>query len=81
MFVLFVKELSRTPRNFIEEHKEIPDFQICGQTRFLNQYIFDEYPDEEMKYDMNQIRVFTIDIETGAENGFPDIESVDQEIL
>ena len=34
-----------------------------------------------MSYDMGDIRVFTLDIETGAENGFPDIDSADQEIL
>jgi DNA polymerase elongation subunit (family B) len=34
-----------------------------------------------MKFDVNQIRIFTLDIETGAENGFPDIETADQEIL
>ena len=71
----------RDARKFIEDHGEIEDFQIYGQTRFLNQYILEEYPDEEIKFDMNQIRIFTIDIETGAENGFPDIESADQEIL
>jgi DNA polymerase elongation subunit (family B) len=68
-------------KKFIEDHGEIEDFQIYGQTRFLNQYILEEYPGEEIKFDMNQIRIFTIDIETGAENGFPDIESADQEIL
>ena len=71
----------KAAKRFIEDHKEIPDFDICGQTRFLNQYIFEEYPDEDMKYDINQIRIFTLDIETGAENGFPDIQSADQEIL
>lgn len=71
----------RDAKQFIEEHKDIEDFQICGQTRFLNQYIFQEYPADEIEYDINQIRVFTIDIETGAENGFPDIESADQQIL
>ncbi len=68
-------------KKFIEDHKDIPDFDICGQTRFVNQYIFEEYSDESMSYDMGDIRVFTLDIETGAENGFPDIESADQEIL
>ena len=68
-------------KQFIETHKELPDYEVCGQTRFLNQYIFDTYPDEDMKWDMNQLRIFTLDIETGAENGFPDIESADQEIL
>ena len=71
----------RDAKEFIETHKELSDFEICGQTRFLNQYIFEEYPEEDMKWDMSKIRVFTLDIETGAENGFPDIASADQEIL
>ena len=57
------------------------DFPVYGQTRYNNQYILEEYPWDEMKFDMNQIRIFTLDIETGAENGFPDIETADQEIL
>ena len=71
----------RDAKQFIEDHKDIDDFQIYGQTRFLNQYIFEEYPENEMKYDTSKIRIFTLDIETGAENGFPDLESADQEIL
>ena len=67
-------------KQFVEDHKDLEDFDICGQTRYVNQYIFEEYPDE-MRYDTSHIRVFTIDIETGAENGFPDIDSADQEIL
>ncbi|CAF34198.1 DNA polymerase [Synechococcus phage S-PM2] len=71
----------RDAKKFVEEHKEIPDFEICGQTRYLNQYISEEYPDDEIKFDSSLIRVFTLDIETAAENGFPDIETADQEIL
>jgi len=68
-------------REFVDTHKEMADFPVYGQTRYNNQYILEEYPWDEMKFDMNQIRIFTIDIETGAENGFPDIETADQEIL
>ena len=71
----------RDAKTFVQDHKDIPDFDICGQTRYVNQYIYEQYPDESMSYDMGDIRVFTLDIETGAENGFPDIESADQEIL
>ena len=71
----------RDAKQFVEEHKDIEDFEICGQTRFLNQYILEEYPDDEIKYDVSMIRVFTIDIETGAENGFPNVEDADQDIL
>jgi DNA polymerase elongation subunit (family B) len=68
-------------KKFIEEHKDIDDFKIYGQTRFINQYIYENWPEDEMKYDTSKIRIFTIDIETAAENGFPDVESADQEIL
>jgi len=68
-------------KEFIETHKDLADFPVYGQTRYNNQYILEEYPWDDMKFDMSHIRIFTIDIETAAENGFPDIESADQEIL
>ena len=68
-------------KEFIKEYKEVPDFDIYGNTRYLYQYISEEHPEDEIKYDTSKIRVFNIDIETAAENGFPDIDSADQEIL
>jgi len=68
-------------KEFIKEYKEVPDFDIYGNTRYLYQYIAEEHPEEHIKFDTSRIRVFNIDIETAAENGFPDIESADQEIL
>ena len=68
-------------REFVKQYKEIPDFDIYGNTRFLYQYIAEQHPEEELKFDSSKIRIFNIDIETAAENGFPDIESADQEIL
>ena len=68
-------------RDFVRQYKEVEDFEIHGNTRFLYQYISNEHPEDEIKFDSSKIRVFTIDIETAAENGFPDIESADQEIL
>ena len=67
-------------REFVKQYKEVPDFEIYGNSRFLYQYIAEKNP-EFIKFDSSKIRVFTIDIETAAENGFPDIESADQEIL
>ena len=67
-------------REFIKQYKEVPDFDIYGNSRFLYQYIAEQHP-EFVKFDSSKMRVFTIDIETAAENGFPDIESADQEIL
>ena len=53
---------------------------MYGNQAYLYQWISDNFPGE-VDYDPSKIRVFTIDIETAAENGFPDIESADQEIL
>ena len=53
---------------------------MYGNQAYLYQWISDNFPGE-VEYDPSKIRVFTIDIETAAENGFPDIESADQEIL
>ena len=68
-------------REFVKKYKEVEDFEIHGNTRFLYQYIADGHPEDEIKFDSSKIRVFTIDIETAAENGFPNIEAADQEIL
>ena len=68
-------------KEFIKRYKEVEEFPIYGNSRYLYQYIAQEHPEEEIRYDVSKIRVFTIDIETAAENGFPDIETADQEIL
>jgi len=68
-------------REFVKKYEGVDDFEIHGNTRFLYQYIAEQQPEEEIKFDSSKIRIFTIDIETAAENGFPDIETADQEIL
>jgi DNA polymerase elongation subunit (family B) len=68
-------------KEFVNRYKEVEDFDIYGNTRYIYQYITQEHPEDEIHYDTSHIRVFNIDIETAAENGFPDIESADQEIL
>jgi len=68
-------------KDFVKKYKEVEDFDIYGNTRYLYQYITQEHPEDEIQYDTSKIRIFNIDIETAAENGFPDIESADQEIL
>ena len=68
-------------KDFVKKYREVEKFDIYGNTRYLYQYIVDQHPEEEILYDTTKIRIFNIDIETAAENGFPDIESADQEIL
>ena len=68
-------------KEFIKKYREVDDFDIYGNTRYLYQYIVEQHPEDEIRYDTSKIRIFNIDIETAAENGFPNIESADQEIL
>ena len=65
----------------VKRYRDVANMEVYGNTRYLYQYIADEYPEDQLKFDPKLIRVFNIDIETSAENGFPDIQSADQEIL
>ncbi len=70
----------RDCKQFCQQYEEVDGFEISGNQMYLYQWISDNFPGE-VDYDPSKIRVFTIDIETASENGFPDIESADQEIL
>ena len=71
----------RESRDFIKQYEYVDNFNVYGQDRFIYQYISDKYPEDEIKFDISKIRLYTIDIETRSENGFPDVAAADQEIL
>jgi len=68
-------------REFIEKYKGVENFKIYGNDRFLYQYISTKFPEEEIQYDTSQLKIYTIDIETSSENGFPNIADTSEEIL
>ena len=67
-------------QEFEEKYKEVQNFQIYGQTQYQYQYIAQEYPGE-IKWDKDLIKVFSVDIETSTEEGFPDLKTANEEIL
>ncbi len=71
----------RDCREFIKRYNEIDNFNIYGNERFIYQYISDKYPEVEVKFDTDKIKLTTIDIEVASENGFPDVESAAEEVL
>jgi len=71
----------RETREFIKQYEFVDNFQVFGNERFIYQYISDKYPQDEVKFDISKIRLYTMDIETKSENGFPDVEAADQEML
>jgi DNA polymerase elongation subunit (family B) len=74
-------ESVRSAREFIDKYKDVEGFTVSGNDRFLYQYISSKFPDEELDYDISKLKIYTIDIETSSENGFPSIVDTTEEIL
>ena len=53
---------------------------LYGMDRYQYQYIANEYP-EDVQFDKDAIKIFTVDIECSAESGFPDVENPIEELL
>jgi DNA polymerase elongation subunit (family B) len=67
-------------REFVKRYEEVDGFDIYGNTNYVCQYISDTY-ESDVRWDMEHLKVFTIDIETATESGFPDIKLANEEIL
>ena len=68
-------------REFYKKYDGVEGFKIYGNDRYVCQYISDKYPDDEIKFDINKIKLVTLDIETTSEQGFPDISNPIEELL
>ncbi len=68
-------------KNFVSHYKQVDGFDIYGNEAFVYQYISDNYPEEQIEYDISKIKIVAIDIECGSESGFPDPKTCDEEIL
>ena len=68
-------------RQFIDKYSQVQNFNIFGNERYVHQYISDNYPEDDIKFDLSKINLVTIDIEVAAESGFPDVFNVAEELL
>ena len=66
-------------KEFIAQYQNQPHL-VFGLDRFAYTYLSDTYPDR-VDWDSDKILVCTIDIETQCENGFPDPEKAEEEML
>ena len=73
--------LYETYSEFYKKYQDVEGFEIYGNDRYVYQYISDKYPEDEIKFDISKIRLFTMDIEVQAEHGFPDPDSCSEEML
>ncbi len=71
----------RECRDFIKKYDGVEGFKIHGNDRYIYQYISDKYPEDQIIFDSDKVKLATIDIEVASENGFPDVESAAEEVL
>jgi len=57
---------------FINTYSDVSNFPIYGQADWCYQYLTEKFP-SEVPWDQSQMKIFSIDIETTTENGFPDV--------
>ena len=70
----------REGREFIRQYDGVEGFEVHGYERFVYQYIRQEFPND-VDYNVNQIKMYAMDIEVQCENGFPDVEAAAEEML
>ena len=67
-------------RDFIKNYDGVSNMKIHGMTNWQYQYITENYPGQ-IDFDLSQMSIWTMDIETSAEQGFPKVEEALEEIL
>ena len=66
-------------REFLAQYKEQPGV-IYGMERYPYVWLADHY-EGYVDWDIDKILILTIDIEVASENGFPQPEAADEEVL
>ena len=66
-------------REFVKNYDSVSNMKIHGNTNWQYQYITENYPGQ-IEFDMSQMHISSLDIETTTEHGFPDIETANEEI-
>jgi len=66
-------------KDWVESHKSQPEL-VYGNTQYPYTYISDTYKGH-IDFDMSKMFIATIDIETQCENGFPDPQLAEEEVL
>ena len=67
-------------REFMKSYEGISNMKIHGNTNWQYQYITENYGGQ-IEFDMNQIAIWGIDIETTSEHGFPNVNDPVEELL
>ena len=66
--------------DFLDQYIGVSNFPIFGQTHWGYQFLADKYKGE-VEWDIEKVSIYSIDIETTAENGFPDVGNPIENVL
>ena len=65
-------------KDFVRQYEEV--MEVHGQTQWHYQYMHDEFK-KDIEWDKDLIKIWSIDIETETEEGFPNIERANEKLL
>jgi DNA polymerase elongation subunit (family B) len=72
---------TREAKEFLKKYEGIDNFTVYGYERFLYQYMANEFPEDEIKFDISSMNIVSLDIEVACENGFPNVQAAAEEML
>lgn len=75
-----VFDTNKEATEFVDRYKDVSNFPIFGQTQWGYQYLTEQYPGE-VQWSAEHIGIYSIDIETSSENGFPQVDNPVEEVL
>jgi len=67
-------------KDYVKRYSDVDNFEVFGNTNYAYQYITKTFPDE-VDFDISQLKIWSLDIETSAELGFPDVRNPMEEVL
>ena len=73
-------ENNKAATEHFNTYKDVENYPIFGQNYYAYQYITENYPGE-VKWDAKEMAIYSIDIETTSEGGFPNVDSPSEKVL
>ena len=67
-------------KEFVERYKDVPNFKIFGNTDYVSQFLANRFPND-IKFDIDAVRIATIDIEVASDQGFPQPEEAAHPVI
>ena len=73
-------ESNKEATAFYDRYKDVSNFPIYGQDYYGYQFITEKFPGP-VEWDAKHIKIYSIDIETTSESGFPNVDSPTERLL